>query len=210
VIHGIPVYRLRSAPGSVLYLAPELGVRVGARGSLARRVLATLTWSRLAVVLKHAPAGPVPASWVRHQFGRVKFAVPDSWKVRHENQWGTCGTGIAPRSLLLVDATRPPLALPCRFPYPTAAAEEARPGLTGVSGKYAAQSVAESFPSCLLRHGARICLSSITGQGGFDSGVLIFSVSRPHQHATAFFLLGLSGSGAGARTVFASVRIAGR
>jgi hypothetical protein len=210
VIHGIAVYRLRSAPGSVLYLAPGLRVRVGARGSLARRALATLTWSPLAVVLKHAPAGRVPASWARHRFGRVKFAVPDTWKVRHGNQWATCGTGIVPRSLLLVDATRPPLALPCPFPYPTAAAEQARPGLTVVTGKYAAQSVAENFPGCQLRHRAQICLSSITGQGGFDSGVLIFSVSRPHQHAATFFLLGLSGSGAGARAIFASVRIAGR
>jgi hypothetical protein len=114
-----------------------------------------------------------------------------------------------PRSLLLIDATRPPLALPCPSPFPTAGAEQARPGLTVVTGKYAAQSVAENFRSCLLRHGARICLSSITGQGGFYSAVLIFSVSRPHQHAATFFLLGLSGSGAGARTVFASVRIVG-
>jgi hypothetical protein len=210
VIHGIPVYRLRSALGSVLYLVPKLRVRVGARGSVARRVLATLTWSPLAVVLNDAPAGPVSAGWVRHRFGHVSFAVPDSWNVRHQNQWGTCGTGIVPRSLLLVDATRPPLALPCPFPYPTAGAEQARPGLTVVTGKYAAQSVAENFPSCVLRHGARICLSAITGDGGFDSGVLIFSVSRPHRHATTFFLLGLSGSGAAARTVFASVRIAGR
>jgi len=204
------VYRLRSAPGSVLYLVPELRVRVGARGLLTRRVLATLTWSPLAVVLGHASAGQTHAGWVRHRFGRVNFAVPNSWKMRHEKQWGTCGTGIMPRSLLLVDVTRPPLALPCPSPYPAAGAEQARPGLTVVTGEYAAQSVAENFPSCRLRHGAQICLSSITDQGGFDSGVLIFSVSRPHQRATTFLLLGLSGSGAGARTVFASVRIAGR
>jgi hypothetical protein len=209
LIHGIPVYRLRSGPGSVLYLVPELGVRVGARGPQARRVLATLTWSPLAVVLRHDPAGPVPASWARHRFGRVNFAVPASWKLQHENQWATCGTGIVPRSLLLIDATRPPVALPCPFPFPTAGAEQARPGLTVVTGKYAAQSVTEDFPSCLVRHSVRVCLSSITGQGGFDSGVLIFSVSRPHRAAT-FFLLGLSGSGARARAVFASVRTAGR
>src|SRR5262249_51343219 len=132
------------------------------------------------------------------------------WKVRHENQWATCGTGVVPRSLLLINATRPPLALPCPAPFPTAAAEQARPGLTVVTGRYAAQSVAEDFPECQRRHGVQICLSSITGQGGFDSGVLIFSVSRPHQHATTFFLLGLWGTGAGARTVFASARIPAR
>src|ERR1700683_1876816 len=47
VIHGIPVYRLHSAKGSVLYLVPELKVRAGARGPAAQRVLATLNRSPL-------------------------------------------------------------------------------------------------------------------------------------------------------------------
>jgi hypothetical protein len=37
--------------------------------------------------------------------------------------------------------------------------------------------------------------------------VLIFSVSRPHRHAAAFFLLGLSGSGARAQAIFGSIRL---
>ena len=138
VIHGIPVYELRSGPGSVLYLVPGLGVRAGARGPLARRVLATLTWSPLAVVLRRGRAGPVPASWAWHRFGGVRFAAPRSWSLQRDNQWATCGTGLVPRSLLLIDATLPPLALPCPYPFPTAAAEQARPGLTVVTGKYAA------------------------------------------------------------------------
>src|SRR5271169_6440527 len=68
VIHGIAVYRLRSGPHSVLYLLPELGLRVGARGPLARRVLATLTWSPLSVVLRRGPASRVPASWTWYRF----------------------------------------------------------------------------------------------------------------------------------------------
>ena len=51
----------------------------------------------------------------------------------------------------------------------------------------------------------RICLSTITGQGGFLSGALIFSVTRP-KHPATFFLLGLSGSGGSARAVFDSIR----
>ena len=86
-------------------------------------------------------------------------------------------------------------------------ADQAQPGLTVVTGKYAAQSVGESYARCQSRRGVRICLSSVTGQGGFLSGVLIFSVSRPN-HATTYFLLGLSGSGAGARAVFDSIRAA--
>jgi hypothetical protein len=58
VINGIPVYRLASAKGTTTYLAPELGVRVGARGKLAARVLATLTRSPLSVVLRPRPGCP--------------------------------------------------------------------------------------------------------------------------------------------------------
>jgi hypothetical protein len=208
VIHGIPVYRLPSGPESAAYLVPELGVRVGARGPLARRVLATLTWSPLAVVLRRSPTDPVPASWIWHRFGGVRFATPRPWSLQRENQWATCGTGLVPRSLLLIDATRPPAYLPCPAPFPTAAAEQAEPGLTVVTGKYAAKSGGEDFARCRVRRGVRICLSSVTGQGGFSSGVLIFSVSRPHRRAATFFLLGLSGSGAPGRAIFGSVRVA--
>jgi hypothetical protein len=110
--------------------------------------------------------------------------------------------------LLLIDATKPPVYLPCPYPIPTATADQAYPGLTVVTGKYAAKSVGENYTSCRVRHGVRICLSSVTGQGGFFSGVLILSLSRPHRHAATFFLLGLSGSGARARAIFDSIRIA--
>jgi len=209
VIHGIPVYRLRGAKGSVLYLVPELGVRVGASGPKARRVLATLTRSPLSVVLRRGPAGKVPATWNSRVFGGVRFATPGSWTLQRSHQWATCGTGLDQQTLLLLDATRPPLYLPCPYSIPAAAAERAEPGLTVVTGKYAAKSVGEEYPGCRVPHGVRVCLSSVTGQGGFFSGVLIFSVSRPHRHAATFFLLGLSGSGADARTVFDSIRLAG-
>ena len=207
VIHGIPVYRLPALKGTVLYLVPELGVRVAARGPLAGQVLATLTRSPLSVVLRRGPAAPVPASWAWRQFGGVRFAVPRSWSPQSEDQWATCGTGLETGTLLLVDATKPPLALPCPFRIPSAAAYQAQPGLTVVTGKYAAQSVGQKYASCQPRSSVRICLSTITGQGGFLSSVLIFAVSRPH-HATTFFVLGLSGSGVSARAVFGSITAA--
>jgi hypothetical protein len=206
VIHGIPVYRLASAKGTTAYLVPELGVRVGARGKQAARVLGTLTRSPLDVVLRRGQVAAVPAGWTWRQFGGLRFATPRSWSLQREDQWATCGTGLWPNSLLLIDATKPPLALPCPFQIPTAAADQAQPGLVVVTGKYAAQSVGETYGSCQTRRGVRICLSSDTGQGGLVGGVLIFSVSRPH-HATTYFLLGLSGSGASARAVFDSIGI---
>ena len=207
VINGIPVYRRPAGPGSVLYLAPELGVRVGAHGPLGKRVLATLNRSPLSVVLGKGRASVVPAGWAWHRFGGVKFAAPRRWHLHRQTQWATCGTGLVPSSLVLIDAIKPPLALPCPFPFPYAEYFEAQPGLTGVTGKFAARSVGEHFTRCQLRHGARICLAAVTGQGGFRSGVLIFSVSRPHHHPAAFFLLGLSGSGARARAIFDSTAL---
>ncbi len=209
VIDGIPVFRLRSAKGSVLYLVPELGVRAGASGPKARRVLATLARSPLSVVLRRGPAGRVPANWTWRRFGGVRFATPSSWSLQHADQWATCGTGLEPQTLLLLNATKPPLYLPCPYLIPTAAAWRAMPGLTVVTGKYAAKSVGKDYPSCRIRHGVRLCLSSVTGQGGFFSGVLIFSVSRPHRHAATFFLLGLPGSGVSARAIFGSVTLSG-
>jgi hypothetical protein len=205
VIHGIAVCRLPSSKGSVRYLVPALGVKIGARGPQARRVLATLTRSPISVVLSRGRSGPVPASWAWRQFGGVWFATPRSWSPQHEHQWATCGTGQVAGTLLLIDATKRPLALPCPYQLPTASAEQAQPGLTVVTGKYAAQSVGEKYPRCLTRHGARICLAAITGQGGAYSGVLVFSVRGPHQRTATYFLLGLSGSGARARTMLGSI-----
>jgi hypothetical protein len=62
VINGIRVYRRPSGPNSVLYLVPELRVRVGAHGPLARRVLATLNRSSLAVVLGKGLPARCPAA----------------------------------------------------------------------------------------------------------------------------------------------------
>lgn len=209
VIHGIPVYRLHSAKGSVLYLVPELKVRVGARGPIARRVLATLTRSPLSVVLGRGRPGPgrVPASWAWRRFGGIRFAAPRAWTRQRRDQWATCGTELAPGTLLLINATKPPLYLPCPGRFATAANEQAQPGLTVVTGKYAAKSVGERYARCQVRHGVRICLASVTGQGGGYSGVLIFSVSQPHQHAATFVLLGLPGPGTCARTIFGSIRL---
>jgi hypothetical protein len=206
VIAGFPVYRLPSARKSVLYLVPKLGVRIGAHGPKARQVLSTLRESPLGVVLAHGPAGRVPAGWGRHDFGGVKFDSPRGWQTERKNVWETCGTGVEPRSLTLINAKKPPVPIPCPAPWPIAKALAAVPGLTVVTGKFAAQSVAESFRHCLTRDGARICLSTQTGVGGFGSSVLIFSVSRPHHHAKTFILLGLSATGAQARAIFDSIR----
>ena len=150
----------------------------------------------------------MPAGWIWHRSRGIRFAAPRWWNRQREHQWATCGTGLVPGRLLLIDATRPPARLPCPAPFPTATAEQAQPGLTVVTGKYAATSVGEDFAGCRVRLGVRICLSSVTGQGGLPSGVLNFSASRPPRSPAAFFLLGLAGSGARARAILGSVMVA--
>jgi hypothetical protein len=205
VIHGFAVYRLPGGKTSARYLVPGLRVLVGVRGPQARRVLATLNRSPLSAVLRSGPPSPVPSGWTWQRSGGVWFAAPRSWTLQRAHQWATCGTGMEPSTLLLIDATRRPLPLPCPLQIPTAAADQAQPGLTVVTGKYAAASVGQHYGRCQERHGVRICLAAVTGQGGLFSGVLIFSVARPHHRATAFFLLGLSGTGYRALAVFGSV-----
>lgn len=205
VINGFPAYRLHSAKNSVVYLVPKLGVIIGAHGPMAGQILATLRQSALATVLAKGPASPVPAHWVWRKFGGIKFAAPRNWHVSRATQWETCGTGVDSRSLDLINAEKKPVFPPCPFPYPTAANFAAVPGLTAVVGKFAATSVSESYPHCLLRGGTRICLSTQTGTGGFYSAVLIFSISKPHHHPAGYFLLGLSGTGARARAIFDSI-----
>jgi hypothetical protein len=122
VINGLPVYQRPARTGSVLYLVPELRIRVGAHGPLARRVLATLNESPLAVVLAKGAAGKVPAGWARYRFGGVTFSAPRRWHRYRQTRWETCGTGVDWRTVLLINAIKPPLALPCpaRFPYASA------------------------------------------------------------------------------------------
>ncbi len=203
VINGFPVYRRPSAKGTIVYLVPRLDVRIGARGPGAARVLATLHRSPLSVVLRRGPAAAVPAGWTWHKFGGTWFAAPRSWIREREDRWETCGTGEETRTLLLINAVKPPFYLPCPAQIPTAGDAQAQPGLTVVSGKYAARSVGEHYAGCRQRRGVRICLSKATGSGGFPGGVLVFSVTRP-RHAAVYFLLGLSGSGTSARAVFDS------
>ncbi|HET7012350.1 MAG TPA: hypothetical protein VFI65_00460 [Streptosporangiaceae bacterium] len=212
VINGIAVYRVLGASRSIVYVAPKLGVEVGAHGPKAKQILATLSRSPLAVVLakgsvRQVPAGAVPAGWVRHQFGGVRFATPRAWALSRDDRWEVCGTGVFQRSLFLVNAKKPPLPAPCPLQIPTAKSLKAVPGLTVVTGKFAAKSVDESYHGCLTRHGTRICLSTDTGAGGLVGSALIFSVAKPHHHARTFFLLGLSGSGAQARAVFDSISV---
>ena len=207
LINGLHAYRVHSATKSVVYLVPELGVRIGAHGPKAKRVLATLNRSPLDIVLAPGPDRKVPASWVRREFGGVKFATPRGWHLNRADVWEVCGTGIDRRSLDLVNAKKRPIATPCPFPVPAAGALAAVPGLTVVTGKFAAESVAETYRRCLVRAGTRICLSTETGAGGFYGALLNLSVAKPQHHAKTFILLGLPGSGAQARAIFDSISV---
>ena len=175
------------------------------RGARAAGRAGSLHADQVATVGRAQPgaASPVPAGWTWAGSGPVRFATPPSWNLQRARRWATCGTGLVAGTLLRIDAIRPPLALPCPYRIPTASAGEAQPGLVVVTGKYAAQSVGQHYDRCQSRRGVRVCLSSVTGQGGLLSGVLIFSVSGPH-NAVTYFLLGLSGSRT-ARTIFRSI-----
>ena len=106
---GLPAER---RPGHRGYLVPQLGVQVGARGQQARRVLATLNRSPLEVVLgrdtaaRCPPAGPGGCSAASGSRPRA----PGACSARTSGP--PAAPASSPRSLLLIDATKPPL--PCR------------------------------------------------------------------------------------------------
>ncbi len=204
VIHGIPVYSVPAGAGAVQYLAPRLGVEVGADGSLARAILATLTRSPLSVALARGAATPVPSGWTWHSFGGLRFAAPRTWSAERTEVWQTCRTGLEDKTLLLLDAKRPPSYLGCPLQPTTAGWLQAVPGLTVVTGRYATRSVGESFSRCQDRVGVRICLSATTGEGGLLGSVLIISATAPHRTSPTYLLIGLSGVRP-ARTILDSV-----
>jgi hypothetical protein len=91
VVHGYRVFNMKSRySGWALYDIPTLGVSIATRGSLGRRVLATLGPSALAVALDAANKAP-PQTWRSITEDHLALRVPPNWTVRITNSM--CETG---------------------------------------------------------------------------------------------------------------------
>jgi hypothetical protein len=203
-LNGIAAYRLTSQPGVPSYLVPALGVRIGAQGPLASRVVHTLTWSPLSVMT--APSAPFrpPAGWKRYQVHGISVAIPGTWPVDTGNEAGVQCALIVPRDkLVMVDASSPPGAISCpgSTGFPSAV-----PGVIAVYGHYAARITAfQGGGRCTERGRVRICLDQGTGEPGSSSTLPSIEVTVPGSSPVVLYI-GLAGTGVQGRMIFDSIR----
>jgi len=82
VVHGYPIYRVRSTAGQTphVYDVPDLGVQIALRGVLAGRILDTLAPSSQAVAIAFA-IQPRPDTFRTVVSDGVSFAIPSRWTV---------------------------------------------------------------------------------------------------------------------------------
>jgi hypothetical protein len=202
-INGIPVESVLLAPsedGSVSYFVPGLHVMVTAHGSLARRVLATLTRSPLSVALAAGTRFPVPHSWRWHDFGGIRFATPARWRTEKSSVWYPCWWTIeSTQAVKLVKATRnerfmcPPSPFIVGFMRP-------RHGLVVGAGRFASP-YDDAGAECMSLNGLRACFDSPS-----PGRPLEVVVHTPSQHKPTVVYVGLKGNGVEARTIVESIR----
>jgi hypothetical protein len=202
-LNGITVYRLASPRGVLSYLVPALGVRIGAQGLLAGRVVRTLTWSPLSVLI--APSAPfrAPAGWKRYQVDRIIVAIPGTWPVRTGKEVGVqCGLIVPRNGLVMVAANSVPGTpfCPATTGFPSAV-----PGVIAVYGQYAALVTGFQGGRCTERERVRICLDKHAGEPGAPSTLPSLEVTVPGS-PPVFLYIGLAGAGVQGRMILDSIR----
>ncbi len=199
VVNGIRVMVAASGKQSGRYLVPELGIKLMARGPLARRVLGTLTRSPLSVVLATGPAFRAPPSWRWYSFGGVRFVAPASWPELNSTPYG-CWPDIQARAVALL--TSRDTSMSCPGPPDTAGFGAGHPGVELDSGQAAAsQGVRVEPVPCLRLHGLRACISQ--QQGGL--GWLTLSAFPAGASRPVIVRIGLAGSGVVSREILDSI-----
>jgi hypothetical protein len=200
LVNGIPVY---VQDGGLTYYVTLLDAEVHASGLLARRVLHTLTWSPLAVVLSRQTR-PVPVSWRWYSFAGLRFAAPSNLPrvTSHEITEGCPGVvpGLAPEVLL---STATVLGVTsCIALRTTVSFIRYGDGVLVASGPYQSVQLPKNL-QCLRLHGLRACAMS-----GNYGGVVGVIVAMPGRFRPTLVEIGLAGNGVVARTILDSVRAA--
>jgi hypothetical protein len=200
LVNGIPVYL---QAGGFTYYVPMLDVSVHASGPSARRVLHTLTWSPLVVVLSRQTR-PVPVSWRWYTFAGLRLAAPPNLpKVTSDDITEGCPgvvPGLAPE-VLLSTATRAAVRR-CLGPLPEVSFIHYNEGIVVASGPYQSVQLPKNL-QCLRLHGLRACAMS-----GTYGGVVGVIVAVPGRSRPTLVEIGLAGSGVVARTILDSLRAA--
>jgi hypothetical protein len=210
-INSIPVAEVTTAPGSATTLTVRaLGTQVSANGPMAKRVLATLTYSPYSVVVGSA-VRLVPPGWQHVTFGGITFSVPGKWTISRSTTWGGCPFNIQPGILAL--STAQATSFPsCPAPPGTAGYLGAQPGMVLDSGPLVSRAPATA--TCLRRNGLQICIDPPPSPvGGFAVGhelnLLTAQINVPGQASVDQIELGLTGNGLAPLAIFDSMRPVG-
>lgn len=214
-INGIGVLLTRPSPEGTTYFVPSLGVTVYLRGTIAGRVIETLTRSPATVALAPGPAPAVPESWRWVNAGNVQIAVPASWPTTSGNSEGKVCTRIvvapADRVVLDSDATSG-LAADClvllgpRRPQPptNGLVIDLHP-LAGIGWPPSA-----ALASCLHLHGVTACpyIRAVTASDHQTAEIdrLFVELTVPGRPGHEMLEIGLAGNGIVARTILDSMR----
>jgi hypothetical protein len=206
VINSVPAFERSSGPArNMTETVRALGVQVMAKGPLAPRVVATLTYSPLSVVLGSSVGAP-PAGWRHLDFGGLRFSVPRQWVIQRVDWWGGCPFNIVAGAVLL--STAQYLSAPgCPVAAATAGYLAGRPGMVLFAGPKVAAAPADA--KCLTRNGLRICIDPpppSSGSPGHELNLLTAQVTVPHQAIVDQVEIGLTGSGALPLDLFDSIR----
>jgi hypothetical protein len=207
VRNGIPTQSGYSDDGSArVRIVRALGMQIRISGPQTDKILRTMTHSPRSVVL-NSEVDSVPRGWRQVTFGRLRFAVPGNWEVRHRSEWGGCSPNIMPNVLELNTAVTPNVRL-CSFPETDARSLSAQPGMVLGAGPMVEPLQAPN--ACRQRAGLRICIfRQPTVDRGNTKRALSLLTARisasgwPHPYRLE---IGLTGSGLTPLRIFDSIR----
>lgn len=202
-VNGIDIYREFGSPSTGGYQVPSLGVQVLAMGTLARKVLSTLTYSPRAVALAIGPVAGLASSWHRVSFGGISLAVPRLWRIERQSAWGTClpdGINVLTHAVVL-DAGSSEVALRCPSMAPGTVGQPTVDGVTIDPGTYGPLADVGRYATCEDVNGLRVCPSA-TEDGRRTLVLAVHLVGRASPVAVE---IGTSGNGMTARAILWSM-----
>jgi len=202
-VNGIDTLPEFGSPSTGGYQVPSLGVQVIATGTLARKILSTLTYSPRAVALATGPVPRLSSSWHRVSFGGISVAVPRSWRIKRQQAWGTClpdGINVFTHEVFL-DAGSSESAFQCPYITPGSVGQPAIDGVTIDPGTYGPLADVGRYANCEDVHGLRVCPSA-TEDGRLTLVMAVHLVGRASPIAVE---IGTSGNGMMARAILWSL-----
>jgi len=213
LLNGVPVYMGANDVTLLSYYAPSLGVEISARGTLARRVIATFTRSPRTVALASGPAPSVPSGWHTVTFQGLAFDTPQLWTVTHTQgtdfglgaicqQAGVAlgGTGVT------LDTDKGILPVPSCTAMTSNPPQPPNDGVQVDAGRFD-QFVAIlnlSFSTqCLDLHGLTVCPATTP-----NYSILVLQATVPGRTMPVIVSIGLAGNGLVTRAILYSLKAA--